>query len=192
MEHGNNGNYYNNRYGNGTQDSNEKYKQKQNKHYNQQGNYRESRGENDRNQYYGNRDRNQYYGNSQNREENNQQNNYMAREPDSRNTGKKRNYYEINRYAVRTCNGCSVTGYVFPNNFNGPIAYCSICINNLIVINDVRLMPRGDNGKWFIAMPSRQMKGGWKDIAFIMNSDMLNDIENAICEKYVQLTSGRN
>jgi len=69
------------------------------------------------------------------------------------------------------------------NTNNRIVALATIVINNSIAINDIKVL-EGDNGL-FIGMPSRKMKSGeYRDIAYPINKEIRQLIQNAITEEY--------
>lgn len=66
---------------------------------------------------------------------------------------------------------------------NRIVALATITINNSIVINDIKVL-EGDNGL-FIGMPSRKTQSGeYRDIAYPINRETRQLIQNAIIEEY--------
>lgn len=102
---------------------------------------------------------------------------------------KNSNNYDKNKWAINY-NGIEISGYVFVCNSADStlLAFCSVNIGNMIVINDIALRERKDKSQWFLSFPSRMDKNGnYKDIAFIMDKELLRAIEDAIAEKYMHL-----
>ncbi len=66
---------------------------------------------------------------------------------------------------------------------NRIVALATITINNSIIINDIKVL-KGENGL-FIAMPSRRTPNGeFRDIAYPINRETRQLIQNAIIEEY--------
>ena len=69
------------------------------------------------------------------------------------------------------------------NSSNRVKAIASITINNCFVVNDIKLV-ESQNGL-FIAMPSRKtLSGEFRDIAYPINPETRQLIQNAIISKY--------
>lgn len=62
-------------------------------------------------------------------------------------------------------------------------AIVSVTFDNSLVVHDIKVIEGAD--KLFVAMPSRKTpEGEYKDIAHPINSEMRDDLESSILEKY--------
>jgi stage V sporulation protein G len=62
-------------------------------------------------------------------------------------------------------------------------AYASICFDNCFLVHDIRVI-KGPTGL-FISFPNRtQSEGGQRDIAFPVNAETRNMIEQAVLAEY--------
>lgn len=69
-------------------------------------------------------------------------------------------------------------------------AYCSITIDDSLVIRDIKIVT-GKKGL-FLSMPSRKRRDGtFQDIAHPINADFRKKIEEVIFKEYVQVTDGK-
>jgi stage V sporulation protein G len=67
-------------------------------------------------------------------------------------------------------------------------AYASICFDNCFLVHDIRVI-KGPNGL-FISFPNRtQSEGGERDIAFPVNAETWNMIEQAILTEYEKVVA---
>lgn len=72
---------------------------------------------------------------------------------------------------------------------NGMKAICSITLNGLIALNDIRVIENRD-GRLMIAMPSKKMGDGkFRDMANPVNAEGRRILEEAILEEYNRLTT---
>lgn len=66
---------------------------------------------------------------------------------------------------------------------NRIVALATIEIDNCFIVNEVKVL-KGENGL-FIAMPSRKTSNGeYRDIAYPINKEIRELIQNAIIEEY--------
>lgn len=66
---------------------------------------------------------------------------------------------------------------------NRIVALATIVIDNCFVVNEIKVL-EGENGL-FIGMPSRKTQNGeYRDIAYPINKETRQLIQNAIIEKY--------
>ncbi len=62
-------------------------------------------------------------------------------------------------------------------------AIVSVTFDNCLVVHDIKVIEGAD--KLFVAMPSRKTpEGEYKDIAHPINTDMRENLEHSILEKY--------
>lgn len=72
---------------------------------------------------------------------------------------------------------------------NGMKAICNIVVNELLSINDVRIVENKE-GRLMVAMPSKKMPGGgFKDMANPVNATARKIIEDAVLAKYHDSTT---
>lgn len=71
----------------------------------------------------------------------------------------------------------------------GMKAICNVVINDMISLNDVRVI-QGHGDRVFIAMPSKKMRDGkFKDCANPTNPTARKIIEDAVLAKYQEMTT---
>lgn len=72
---------------------------------------------------------------------------------------------------------------------NGMKAICSIVLNGMIALNDIRVIENRE-GKLMVAMPSKKMSDGkFKDMANPVSASARRIIEQPILEEYRKLTT---
>ena len=70
-------------------------------------------------------------------------------------------------------------------------AYASISFDDCFVVHDIRVI-KGPNGL-FISFPNRtESEGGQRDIAFPVNAETRNMIEQAVLAEYEKVAAGSN
>lgn len=72
---------------------------------------------------------------------------------------------------------------------NGMKAICSVVLNGMIALNDIRVIENKD-GKLMIAMPSKKMADGkFKDMANPVSAKARQIIETSVIDEYHRLTT---
>jgi len=72
---------------------------------------------------------------------------------------------------------------VYPVNEEKLKAYVTVTFGDSLVVRDLKIIQ--GNNRLFVAMPSRRMKDGtFRDVVHPSNSDMRQQIEKIIFEKY--------
>lgn len=76
---------------------------------------------------------------------------------------------------------------VFQANRKKPVlAYANIILDKRFIIRGITLLETEENGR-FISMPSRRLRNGeksYRDICHPLNSDVRNDLTNAVFAAY--------
>ena len=68
-------------------------------------------------------------------------------------------------------------------------AFANIVIDDAFIVKNIKII-EGKNGL-FVAMPSQKNKSGeYRDIAHPLNTDMRNELEKLIIEKYHEALKG--
>lgn len=80
---------------------------------------------------------------------------------------------------------------IFPNRGDGPAAaFAAVTLNGCFAIRDIRIM-EGKNG-CFVSMPSRKVKGEYRDICFPCTKEFKQQFDQTILNAYQQsLTQGK-
>lgn len=70
-------------------------------------------------------------------------------------------------------------------------AYATVVFNNAFIVRDLKVI-LGNDGNYFVSMPSRRSKyGTYRDIAHPLNSEMRQEIEHKVIAEYEKaLASG--
>jgi stage V sporulation protein G len=68
-------------------------------------------------------------------------------------------------------------------------AHASICFDDCFLVHDIRVI-KGPTG-FFVSFPNRtQSEGGQRDIAFPINAETRNMIEQAVLAEYEKVVAG--
>lgn len=74
---------------------------------------------------------------------------------------------------------------IFPYRGDGPVAAtASVTLNGCFAVRDVRIM-EGKNGL-FVSMPSRKVKGEYRDICYPCTKDFKQQFDQKVLEAYEQ------
>ena len=74
---------------------------------------------------------------------------------------------------------------IFPYRGDGPVAaIASVTLNGCFAVRDVRIM-EGKNGL-FVSMPSRKVKGEYRDICYPCTKDFKQQFDQKVLEAYEQ------
>ncbi len=74
---------------------------------------------------------------------------------------------------------------IFPYRGEGPVAaIASVTLNGCFAVRDVRIM-EGKNGL-FVSMPSRKVKGEYRDICYPCTKDFKQQFDQKVLEAYEQ------
>lgn len=70
--------------------------------------------------------------------------------------------------------------------------YATVTIDDMVAIHDIKILEGKDNGKLFIAFPSRldNTNGKFLDIAHPINSESREMFEKAILDEYNKIING--
>lgn len=75
---------------------------------------------------------------------------------------------------------------------NGMKAICTVTVNGMIAINDIRIV-ENKNQELIVAMPSKRMPDGkFKDLANPVNAQARSIIQDAVINRYSELTTLSN
>lgn len=87
-------------------------------------------------------------------------------------------------------NGITITNVnIRLKDSNGMKALCSIVINDMFVIHDIRVV-ENRSGNLIVAMPSKKMPDGrFKDVCNPANAEARRIIDEAVLEEYKKATT---
>jgi stage V sporulation protein G len=75
---------------------------------------------------------------------------------------------------------------IYPVNEDRLKAYVTVTFDDALVVRDLKIIM--GNNRLFVAMPSRRMKdGSFRDVVHPSNSDMRQELEAKIFEKYEEI-----
>ena len=61
----------------------------------------------------------------------------------------------------------------------------SVTFDYALAVHDINLISSGD--KMFVAMPSKKVETGYRDIVHPINAQLRSEIEKALIDKYMQI-----